>query len=115
MATYAPPGGRLVDTDSQNEGSSLGKPVFARYTRMFELAPGTSGRAIGDARAAAMSAGWVPLDATPSRAFPNVFVANKRLPSGRVRLGVTVFLDARVLSDDVKPPALRVSLRHDGP
>ena len=27
MATYVPPGGTLVDTDTQNEGTSLGKPV----------------------------------------------------------------------------------------
>ena len=30
MATYVPPGGTLVDTDSQNEGTTLGKPVLAR-------------------------------------------------------------------------------------
>jgi hypothetical protein len=115
MAAYVPPGGKLVDTDSQNEGSSLGKPVFARYTRMFEIAPGTADRALEDAHAAAVSAGWVPLEATPSRAFPDVFVADKRLPSGGAHLGVTVFLDSRVLPDDVKPPALLVSLRHNGP
>ena len=37
MASYVPPGGTLVDSDSQNEGTSLGKPVSATYTRMFEL------------------------------------------------------------------------------
>ncbi len=117
MATYVPPGGRLVDTNSQSEGSTFGKPVFARYTRMFEIAPGTTDRALEGARAAAVSAGWVPLDVTPSisRAFPNVFAADKRLPSGEVHLGVTVFLDSRVLPDDVEPPALLVSLRHNGP
>jgi hypothetical protein len=114
MATYVPPGGRLVDTDSQNEGTTFGKPVFARYTRMFEIAPGTSDRALEDARTAAAAGGWAPLSA-PSSAFPGVFNADKRLPSGSVQLAVTVFLDGVVLPEDVKPPALLISLRHNGP
>ena len=113
LAAYVPPGGTLVDTDSQNEGSALGKPVSARYTRMFEIAEGTGERALEHARSAATAAGWVV--GPPSRAFPDVIVADKSLPSGRVELGVTVFRDSRVLPDDVTPPALQVSLRHLGP
>jgi len=113
MATYVPPGGTLVETDSQNEGSSLGKPVFARTTRMFEIAAGSGARALEDARAAATSAGWVV--EAPSTAFLDVLVADKRVPSGRIALGVTVFRDSQILPDDVTPPALQVSLRHVGP
>ena len=53
MAAYVPPGGTLVDTDSQNEGTALGKPVSASYTRMFELGAGAAARAVEHARAAA--------------------------------------------------------------
>jgi hypothetical protein len=113
MARYAPPGGRLVDTDTQNEGTVLGKPVAARYARMFELPAGVAERRLRQARTAATAAGWVPLPA--SRAFPNVMVADKRTPAGRLQLAVTVFLDSRLLPDDVEPPALLVSLRHLGP
>jgi len=113
LAAYVPRGGTLVDTRSQNEGSSLGKPVSARYTRLFQLASGGSGRALAEARAAATAAGWTPLP--PSRAFPNVFVADRRLSNGRAQLAVTLFGDARLLPDDVDPPALQISLRHLGP
>jgi hypothetical protein len=34
--------------------------------------------------------------------------------SGRIELGITLFEDSLVLPDDVKPPALLVSLRHQG-
>ena len=115
MATYVPPGGTLVDADAQNEGTSLGKPVSARYTRLFELAPGSAERALEHARAAAVAAGWAPLEPTPSSGFPEVFSADKRVPTGRLELGVTLFQDSRVLPDDVEPPALLVSLRHLGP
>jgi hypothetical protein len=115
MAAYVPPGGSLVDTNSQNEGTTFGKPVAARYRRMFELTDGNSARAFEHARTAAMAAGWIPLDGSPSRAFPDVFTADKSVPSGRIGLGVTVFADGRLLPDDVQPPALLVSLRHNGP
>ena len=111
MATYVPPGGELVDTDTQNEGVSLGKPVRARYTRMFALPPGSSARALADARAAAEAAGWIQVGRTDAQ----VFAADKRVPSGRIELGVTVFRDSLLLPDDVQPPALLISLRHNGP
>ena len=115
LATYVPPGGTLVDRASQNEGSALGKPVSARVRRMFELAPGNADEALAHARAAATSAGWTL--SAPSQAFPNVLVGDKRLPTGRAQLGVTVFLDSRLLGDgaEVRPPALLISLRHLGP
>ena len=57
MATYVPPGGTLVDTDTQNEGTSLGKPVSAQYTRMFELSAAAAAGALEHARRAAASGG----------------------------------------------------------
>ena len=110
MATYVPPGGRLVDTDSQNEGTSLGKPVFASYTRMFQLTAGSSVRAVADARAKAKASGWTQVGKADAR----VFVADKRAPSGRIELGITLFEDSLLLPRDVKPPVLLVSLRHMG-
>ena len=111
MATYVPPGGKLVDTDSQNEGSSLGKPVLARYTRLFQLTRQGSARAVEDARARAKASGWTQV----GRADARIFVADKRAPSGRMELGITLFEDSLLLPRDVKPPAILVSLRHHGP
>jgi hypothetical protein len=109
MATYVPPGGTLVETDSQSEGTSLGKPVFARYTRMFELPPNTAEEALGHARAAALAAGWAQVGVGDG-----VFAADKTLATGGGHLGITVFRDARILPKDVRPPALQVNLRHRG-
>jgi hypothetical protein len=109
MARYVPPGGTLVDTDSQNEGSSLGKPIFARHTRTFELPVGTAQNALRHARAAALASGWKEVGSDD-----DVFAADRMLPTGGAHLGVTVFRDARILPEDVRPPALRVSLRHRG-
>ncbi len=111
MATYVPPGGRLVDTDTQNEGVSLGKPVSARYTRMFQLSPGAAERALEQASETATAAGWAQVGKTDAR----VYAADKRVPSGRIELAVTLFRDSLLLPDEVKPPALLVSLRHLGP
>ena len=109
MASYVPPGGTLVDTDSQSEGTSLGKPVFARYTRMFELPPGTAEEALGHARAAALAAGWSEVGSDD-----DVLAADKPLPTGGAHLGITIFRDQRILPRDVRPPALLVNLRHRG-
>ena len=109
MATYVPPGGTLVETDSQDEGTSLGKPVLARYTRMFELPPGTAEEALSHARAAALAAGWAQVASEAG-----VFAADKTLATGGGHLGITVFRDARILPKDVRPPALQVNLRHRG-
>ncbi|MGH3072128.1 MAG: hypothetical protein ACRDNB_07650 [Gaiellaceae bacterium] len=112
MASYIPPGGTLVDTRSQNEGTSLGKPVAAVYARMFELPRGTAARALTHAAAAARAAGWGPV--ATSSAFPDVFNADRTVRTGRISLAVAIFRDARVLPDDVEPPALLVTLRHSG-
>ncbi|MEO5576733.1 MAG: hypothetical protein ABIR67_02135 [Gaiellaceae bacterium] len=110
MATYVPQVGTLVDTDSQNEGSALGKPMFARFSRIFKLPAGSSERALRDAREAAVAAGWSEVGSND-----RVFSADKQLPTGGARLGITLLEDPRLLRDDVEPPALLVSLRHLGP
>jgi hypothetical protein len=111
MATYVPPGGTLVDTDSRNEGSALGEPVLARYTRLFQLTRRGSEGAVKDARARAKASGWTQV----RRADARVFLADKRAPSGRLELNITLFEDSLLLPHDVKPPALLVSLRRTGP
>lgn len=107
MASYVPPGGTLVDSDSQNEGTSLGKPVSATYTRMFELSATVAAQALDHARAAAVAAGWKPV----AQQEPGSFVAGKQLPSGRAELAVSLFRDSLLLPKDVTPPALQISLR----
>jgi hypothetical protein len=110
MAAYVPPGGTLVDTDTQNEGTSLGKPVAAQYARMFELTTAAAGGALEHARAAAVAAGWTLTEKPGERGF----VAEKRAASGRLELAVVRFRDALLLPAGVKPPALQISLRHLG-
>lgn len=110
MATYVPEGGTLVDADTQNEGTSLGKPVSAQYTRIFELTAAAAAGALERAREAAVAAGWTQAGTSGERGF----VAEKRAPSGRLELAVTEFRDSLLLPDDVTPPALQVGLRHLG-
>jgi hypothetical protein len=105
-ASYMPPGATLVDAKSENEGTSLGKPVPASYTRMFELGADAAGDAIDHAREAAVAAGW-----EVGERQPRAFVAEKTLPSGRAELVVSLFRDSLLLPKDVAPPALQISLR----
>jgi hypothetical protein len=109
MASYAPTGGRLVDTESQNEGTSLGRPVLATYTRLFQL-PGGSAGPLEDARSAAAAAGWELTAATAGKSV----VGSKRVGSGPIELTLVLVEDPRLLPKDVKSPALSVSLRHLG-
>ncbi len=106
MATYMPPGGTLVDAKSENEGTSLGKPVSASYTRMFELGADAAAQALDHAGEAAVAAGW-----KIGEREPRAFVAEKTLPSGRAELVVGLFRDSLLLPKDVTPPALQISLR----
>jgi hypothetical protein len=107
MARYVPPGGKLVDTDSQ--GHLLGKP--ATYARLFQLTGAGSARALADARAKAEAAGWTEVHGATAR----LFTADKRTPSGGSQLVVKLFEDSILLPKGVKPPALLVSLRRTGP
>lgn len=109
MAGYAPPGGTLVDTESRNEGRSLGKAVPASYTRLFRLGPEPA-RALEDARSAATAAGWQQL----GEATATMFVGSKRVPSGRIALTLSLVEDPDLLPEGVEPPVLSVALRHLG-
>ena len=94
--------GTLVDTDSRNEGTSLGKQVEASYTRLFQAArerPGARPR-----RAAATEAGW-----TVGETTERGFLAERRVASGRLELAVTLIEDAQLLPDDLAAGALRQS------
>lgn len=107
MASYAPPGGRLVDTDSGNAGTSLGKEVDATYTRLFQLAENSAAQALPGARGAATDAGWRVTETTKRG-----FLAERSVASGRLELAVTLVENPLLLPDDMEPPALSVSLSH---
>ncbi len=108
IAAYVPPGGTLVDTDSQSGGTVLGTPVLASYTRLFEVPAGDATRVIVDAEEAAAKAGWTKTGGSAERSFS----AEKRETSGRNLLDVVLVEDERLLPDGVAPPALSVNLRH---
>jgi hypothetical protein len=107
MAAYVPPGGTLVDTDSQTGGSVLGTPVSASYTRLFELARADAARSLAETEAAARKAGWRTIQASNGHGFS----AEKRVGTGRLALAVVLVKDGRLLPDGVDPPALSVNLR----
>ena len=109
-ASYVPPGGTLIDSDSRGAGTSLGRPVQAQVTRLFQLAAGQGQSALADARDVAEASGWAAVGTPTDRAF----VARKQLLGGRAELTVTLVDDARLLPKDAKPPALSVSLRQLG-
>jgi hypothetical protein len=110
MASYVPPGGTLIDSDSRGEGTSLGRPVQAQVTRLFQLPADRGQRALADARDEAAASGWTAVGAPTGRGF----VARKQLRGGRGELTVVLVEDARLLPKDAQPPALSVSLGHLG-
>jgi hypothetical protein len=110
MASYVPPAGTLIDSDSRGEGTSLGRPVQAQVTRLFQLAAGQGQRALADARDEAAASGWTMVGTPTGRGF----VARKQLADGRGELTAALVEDPRLLPKDAKPPALSVSLRHLG-
>ncbi len=114
MAEYAPTGGELVDTDAQNEGTTaLGKPQLARYSRLFGLGSADPAQALADALAAAESAGWTLVGEPRTGAFGGTYgFASRQLPTGRARLTISVLTDARLLGDEVSPPAVQIQLEH---
>ena len=112
MAEYVPPEGELVDTESRSEGESLGKPLAAEYSRLFSLPATDPERALEDAVAAAEAAGWTVEEPRQGALGGIVGQGTKQLETGRARLALTLYLDDRVLRDDVAPPALKVQLEH---
>jgi hypothetical protein len=111
MAEYAPAGGELVDTDEQNEGTTFGKPIAARYTRTFEVPAGESERILEDAVAAAEAGGWAERSQEVSLG-DLVALGSKELPTGKAQLALTLFTGVRPVPGDLSAPALRVSLEH---
>ena len=109
MAAYAPPGGTLVDTESQNERRSAGEPLPATYTRLFQF-DSDAARALEHARSEATAPGWKPF----GEAAEETFVGSKRVPSGRIVLILALVENPRLLPAGVEPPALSISLRHLG-
>ena len=110
MASYVPPGGTLVNTTSENEGTSAGVYTDATFTREFQLPSGRGNEAVRDARAAAKAAGWVV-----GTSGAKVFDASKRVASGRVVLHVALLENPHLLPKGTKPPVLIVLLRHPAP
>ena len=115
MAEYAPPGGELVDTELQSEGTTLGKPHLARSSRLFGLDAADAERAVESTLAAADAAGWTLEGEPKADAFGGaVGFAGKQLSTGKARLTVSLLTDARLLGDQVSPPALQIQLEHLG-
>ena len=119
LATYEPPGGELVDTHEQkaDRENFLGKPVFAQYTRVFELPAGADPRSeIDRALAAALAAGWQLDEGSRgvSESLGSLTVAlDKPLPTGETKsLSVIAYThESSYLPTNVRPPALRISLK----
>ena len=112
MAEYAPERGELVDTDEQSEGTTFGKPVAARYSRVFELPAGDPEGALADAVAAAQAGGWTMESSREGSLGDLVALGSRELPTGRAHLALTFFTGARPVPGDVTAPALRISLEH---
>ena len=110
MAEYVPTGGTLVDSASRNEGTSLGRPVQAQVTRLFQLQAGAGKQALADARSETEASGWTLAGAATARGF----VARRQLDGAEAELAVALVEDARLLPEGAKPPALSVNLRRLG-
>ena len=93
VGRYEPPGAKLIDSHERNEGSTLGKPVYPEYSRLFELPPGDRQRQIQAAADAAKTAGWTLAAAAPSGSIDGALVhlADKELAAGHGDLAITLF------------------------
>lgn len=111
LASYEPPGSRLVLTNERDQGTSLGEPAAARYERLFDLPPGDPERQLQRAVEAAVAAGWTLDEGRGLSGKTRSGV--KRLRGGDVRMSVTLITDSVTLGDAVLPPALLISLRHE--
>ena len=90
MAHYTPAGGELVDTGEQNAGTTLGKPVAARYAQLFVLPAPNPERALEDALGAAEAAGWTVEEARRGALGGLVGQGSKLLSTGTARLALAV-------------------------
>ena len=112
MAEYTPAGGELVDTDEQGEGTTFGKPVAARYSRVFEVPAGQPERVLADAVAAAEAGGWTIESSREVSLGDLVALGSRGLPTGKAQLALTLFTGVRPVPGGFTAPALRVSLEH---
>jgi hypothetical protein len=119
LATYEPPRGELVDTREQkaDRENFLGKPVFAQFTRVFELPAGANPRREVDrALAAALAAGWQLNEGSRGVSESGGSLAvglDKLLPTGEtMSANLTLYThESSYLPSNVTPPALRISLK----
>jgi hypothetical protein len=108
IATYSPPGARLLSTVAKPEraSGSFRKPQEARHLRQFSVPAGTGGvrasRAVADA---ARRAGWE----ISKGILDGAFHGEKRLATGPARLKVVLGRGAQLEPS----PTLSISLKHD--
>jgi len=110
LATYVPPGGRVVRTeaDEQRSGGFLRKATPATLRRTIEVAPGGGDAALQAATQAAQEAGW-----TMGRPVPGLGVSgHRRLPTGDGTLTLSLVDDAASAPTGVQAPALGIALEH---
>src|SRR5688500_2236974 len=112
MAEYTPAGGELVDADEQNEGTTFGKPVAARYSRVFEVPAGEPERVLAEAVAAAGAGGWTMESSAEALLGDLVALGSRKLATGQADLSLTLFTGVRPVPGGFTAPALRVSLEH---
>lgn len=113
MATWQPAGSQLVDTVSQRQGRTLGKPVPAMLLRVFALDEHAGTDAVLSAAAdAAVAAGWqqqvAPTDVVAGRSTQ----FTRRLGDAQARLTVTVVTNPQRAPSQAGVPALLVELTH---
>lgn len=112
IARYTPAAGRLVRTYSSDadDGGVLGKPVQARYDRVFTLPDDEVAAAFDAALERARAEGWEVGPAEPDL----VQTGTKELPTGTASLSISAISDPRVAPEGVEPPALLIGLAHLG-
>jgi hypothetical protein len=89
LAGWVPDGATLERSRESESGTTLGKPRYARVTRIFTLGAGGQGSALDEAQAAARDAGW-----TVERRSDDALTATRDEPDWR--------LDLIVVADTVR-------------
>ena len=111
FARYEPPEGRLVNVREQDRGTTVGKPVYAKYSRMFAVPAGDPEQQLEQALAAARAAGWTVEDDDIFRLGDNLTQSgSKRLAIGPAWISVTVF-PKRPPSGEPNGPAMLITIQ----
>jgi hypothetical protein len=104
----------LIESRGANEHSTLGKPIYASYRRLFELPPGDPERQLRRAVDAASAAGWAITETEPFRLGDHLSMGGrKRLATGNAQMGITVF-PTGTPSDETHRPAMQILMNHYG-